>query len=518
MERVLGAEDAEDWVYRGEGAVNLVLAYSGYAPPFLGKVLRIQKASRSSVEHVDGPSMLTTHERLLWRDAKDPVSSPNREIAKQLYVEHVMGPLLGAKFIDAGEFLELVEKNVHYQRPAWRIDASKVNTLCDSMLNGEPCISVEIKPKCGFLPSSTFIPEANCIKCSATRFRMHQVLKLQRQEVSQISEYNPLDLFSGSMDRIQKAIKALFTTPQNNFWVFLNGSLIFGSLGGVSDGTSFVDQNSFEDAIKTLFHSEKGLRTTDFLKLVSEAMYKSKVLDRLLEVQKLDDYDIEGAIHAYYSIVSEPCVICKNLNEDTLSTRYDSLHSISLDGSLKIVRDYLIAATAKDCSLMINFRAREEGKEESACSNIHLDSTNQSFEYKVYFVNLDTKPLEKMVHYYKLDQSIVNFYSQKTILSVDLLCSKCRKKVMKLMATIEGINSIVLDPSKSTVTVIGEADPLKIIKKARKFRKSAEIVSIGPPKEEKKDEKDIIPSLPRMCQKCDVWYVVREDFSYCNIL
>ncbi|KAL9358029.1 hypothetical protein Peur_051282 [Populus x canadensis] len=66
---------------------------------------------------------------------------------------------------------------------------------------------------------------------------------------------------------------------------------------------------------------------------------------------------------------------------------------------------------------------------------------------------------------------------------------------MKLIATIEGITSIVLDPSKNTVTVIGEADPVKIICKVRKFRKSASIMSVGPPKEEKKDM--VIPCTPK---------------------
>lgn len=96
---------------------------------------------------------------------------------------------------------------------------------------------------------------------------------------------------------------------------------------------------------------------------------------------------------------------------------------------------------------------------------------------------------------------------------------------MKLISTIEGINSIVLDPSKNTVTVIGEADPVKIIKQARKFRSNAQIMSIGPPREEKKDEKkddkkDALVSLPRTCQKCEVWYVVSDDyyFPHCNIL
>ncbi|KAF8024299.1 hypothetical protein BT93_F1478 [Corymbia citriodora subsp. variegata] len=93
---------------------------------------------------------------------------------------------------------------------------------------------------------------------------------------------------------------------------------------------------------------------------------------------------------------------------------------------------------------------------------------------------------------------------------------------MKLVATIEGITSIVLDPSKNTVTVIGEADPAKIIKKVRKFRKSARFVSIGPPKEDKKDEKKdvVIPQTPKTCQRCDVLFVVPEHgfYNYCPIL
>ncbi|XAR64140.1 hypothetical protein NMG60_11024371 [Bertholletia excelsa] len=99
--------------------------------------------------------------------------------------------------------------------------------------------------------------------------------------------------------------------------------------------------------------------------------------------------------------------------------------------------------------------------------------------------------------------------SKKTVVSVDLLCSKCRLKVMKLVSTIEGINSIVLDPSKSTVTVV-----------VRKFRRSAQIMSLGPPKDDKKDDKkDAIPSLPRTCQKCDVWYVIDHDaYNFCHIL
>lgn len=79
---------------------------------------------------------------------------------------------------------------------------------------------------------------------------------------------------------------------------------------------------------------------------------------------------------------------------------------------MKIVRNYLIAATAKDLSMMISFRPREDGSVESPYSMVSLESTNQSFDYKAYFIDLDLKPLERMEYYYKLDQQIVGCYVQ----------------------------------------------------------------------------------------------------------
>lgn len=113
-------------------------------------------------------------------------------------------------------------------------------------------------------------------------------------------------------------------------------------------------------------------------------------------------------------------------------------------------------------------------------------------------------------------------------MSVELKCCKCQQKVMQLVSAVEGITSIVLDPPKNTVTVIGQADPVKIINKVRKFSRTAEIMSIGPAKEEKKDEKKevkkecvALPTMPftRTCERCDVWYLVHQDtFGHCSIL
>ncbi|KAH7658785.1 Copper chaperone domain-containing protein [Dioscorea alata] len=109
----------------------------------------------------------------------------------------------------------------------------------------------------------------------------------------------------------------------------------------------------------------------------------------------------------------------------------------------------------------------------------------------------------------------------KTVVAVDMLCAKCKKKVLKLIARIEGINSVTLDSSKGLVTVVGDADPTCIIRNIRKFRKSAMFVTIGPFKEEKKEEKkdekkDKVDNIPRTCQKCDTWFIIREDDYFYN--
>ncbi|XP_061350834.1 inositol-pentakisphosphate 2-kinase-like [Gastrolobium bilobum] len=448
MEVILREKNAAEWVYRGEGAANLVLAYTGSSPAFIGKVMRIRKAPTNDAVSVRSPSALTAHERLLWKDVDELVSSSDHEIAGQLFVCHVMKPLLGSKYVDPGmlvlvsrEFLESVQKDVICQRPPWRVDTAQVDTHCDSVLlmsdhslfthgnlGSSPCISVEIKPKCGFLPLSRFISKETAIKRRITRFEMHQALKLHQGEISLLSEYNPLDLFSGSKERIHKAIKDLFTTPQNNFRVFMNGSLIFGGLGGGAEDTNFCIAKAFEDELKSVIQADDGLCTENLLTLVAEALQKSGVLDRLLDVQKLDNDDIEGVIHAYYDITCQQCMVCRELSEEEVK-RYTSLHSASFDESLRIVKDYLIAATAKDCSLIICFRPRKEGDSGSVCNNVYLESTEQTFDYKVYFIDLDLKHLSKMEEYYELDKKIVSCYREM------IKMNQGRNKVANLQAS-----------------------------------------------------------------------------------
>ncbi|XP_030974686.1 heavy metal-associated isoprenylated plant protein 43-like [Quercus lobata] len=79
---------------------------------------------------------------------------------------------------------------------------------------------------------------------------------------------------------------------------------------------------------------------------------------------------------------------------------------------------------------------------------------------------------------------------QRTVLKVDIACQKCKKKLLKAVSSLQGVDKVEVDEGKGTLTVTGSADPYEIIVRARKTGKFAQVVSIGPPPAPpKKDEK-----------------------------
>ncbi|CAM8956985.1 unnamed protein product [Rhodiola kirilowii] len=52
---------------------------------------------------------------------------------------------------------------------------------------------------------------------------------------------------------------------------------------------------------------------------------------------------------------------------------------------------------------------------------------------------------------------------QKTVLKVDISCDKCKKKILKAITGLQGVDKIEIDEAKGTITVTGNADPYEII-------------------------------------------------------
>ncbi|WCJ24976.1 Heavy metal transport/detoxification superfamily protein [Euphorbia peplus] len=94
---------------------------------------------------------------------------------------------------------------------------------------------------------------------------------------------------------------------------------------------------------------------------------------------------------------------------------------------------------------------------------------------------------------------------QRTVLKVDISCQKCKKKILKAVSTLEGVDKIEVDEAKGTLTVTGNVDPYKVIIRTRKAGKhnNAEVISIGPPPPPPKPPQDQAQKKPEDNKKAD---------------
>jgi inositol-pentakisphosphate 2-kinase len=148
------------------------------------------------------------------------------------------------------DFLELVEKNVLSSHPAWRGNASSIDNTVDATL---------------LIPDHSLLWNSCNTILSLLLFDIRLIPNtfLHTFQISKTSEYNPLDLFSESKERIRTAIKSFFSTPQNNFRIFVNGSLAFGGMGGGADSVHPADTDKCIEYLSKV----SGLELPDFTKL-----------------------------------------------------------------------------------------------------------------------------------------------------------------------------------------------------------------------------------------------------------
>jgi Inositol-pentakisphosphate 2-kinase len=170
-------------------------------------------------------------------------------------------------------------------------------------------VCVELKPKAGYLSWSPLILPRHRAKFSKSRFSLLQILHQEglvekgwakTSEGIRKSEYEPLDLFSGDVDRMAKALKHLMVTPQNNFRIWYNdrsmthiGNFNAASINFPSEDVAGVDDSAFCD-------SQVVALVTG---LLLPTLKRASLMAKLLALQKLDILDADGA-----TLVSERLV------------------------------------------------------------------------------------------------------------------------------------------------------------------------------------------------------------------
>ncbi|GAA5862881.1 hypothetical protein JCM3774_006673 [Rhodotorula dairenensis] len=287
-----------EWRYTAEGGANLVLSYAGHAEPALvGQALRLRKRKRRP-------------------DAAQPI--PDRVEAR--FGESVVHPLLGQDLCLHAriahlttKWLESVARMLHQQgaRPAEReledeIDpTAQSGVLVEDLIAGQGVLSIEIKPKWGFLPSPTHLSPATApLKSTYCRTCLHRAYKQRGKEPAAVDcergGYCPLDLYSRDQARMAHALRQLWTAwnssagEANNLRFFLNGQLVKpgqpetrmfeATLAACSTTSSQEDDNDDHTTPR------KG-----FVSTLLPILLSSSVLPRLSALQAaLDPLDIEG--------------------------------------------------------------------------------------------------------------------------------------------------------------------------------------------------------------------------------
>ncbi|KAM9324114.1 inositol-pentakisphosphate 2-kinase [Gastrophryne carolinensis] len=464
--------DENEWTYHGEGNKSLVVAHSQSCV-----VLRFLKFL---------PNRNLTAE----------------EVCQHLhnildFGKHVMKQFLGENYVHQGDVVKLpldvlqrLCMKVQSERPESRcekeIDVSGYAMCLPNLtrlqtfpfIEHRPIFCIEIKPKCGYIPSSALITKE--IKKKVCRFCMHQHLKVSKGKWKRISKYCPLDLFSGNQERMHFALMSLLQDPQNNIKIFKNGNLIYGSR---DDQEDLSDLNELAHHLKQFFFPPNGLdgpacktnvlkelirvlRTTllssspdpgragkirtfpvsqgrsyceasrfyeDFHrngqhKAETTGLPKGCILYKTLQAQMLDMLDIEG-LYPLYKRVEKYLEECPEERSTLLldgpydETFFEKLKDLSLedDGSIEYavtkIQQYRVAMTAKDCSIMIALSPTTP--EECFDTRPMIKASWSNFIYSVSIVDLDLKPYENIPHQYSRDHKIVSHYLRRSIQSRD---------------------------------------------------------------------------------------------------
>lgn len=389
------------WRYQGEGNANVVLSV-----PADGTVVRVMKEGEGGGAETTAAETLSL--RLRFCDA-----------VRRTFFDgggcHVDVPV--PMRVSAEELRE-IDRVIRPHRPPGRRHkglglAGCLVAVCPDYtvlpptdVPGVWC--VEIKPKQGWVHEDDVAVGGVRTKCP---FCAHQYLKLCRGDVQRPSGYCPLDMFSGRRERVRQAVRALLRDPQNNLKMFLDGDplaatddgfgaaageargsirrfcalvagALLGDFEGYTDGRDGSEDDSEEEEEEEHHSAASGAvppASCDYAGAVP--MPRHCVLHEILTMQQMQTSGFAAVCFEYDGRHPRDPQFG---HVDRLRLNDDAAAWTSVDG-------YLVAATARDCSVYVTFRGRP---------------SSSSTAVRVKVSDLDPKPLSTVDKHRNRDANV----------------------------------------------------------------------------------------------------------------
>ena len=393
-----------DWIYFAEGGKHVIFRHRDVETANTSSkcnasidhfVLRIRKSDLAAAAVHHHPDSLRVYHYYKLAEIKGSTSSTERfdrlilEPSLGIYLDVHRTLVLPASFC-AHLYQATISTNVipSSRLPSWttesQCDVTNVDQINATLLRNHTrlklhklspiscktirsiTMSVEIKPKGGYLATSPLVLPAHRCKFSHSRYYLQQQLMergfvrkgwhrneesdtASNQQVFTRSSYSPLDLFSGNFAKMSGALKELSKSMQNNFRVWCDGDQIFGEYETLAQtkyqellirvlGTKDHNPNITADAKSTLLDL--------IVSVVATVLDRETLLEGLLSLQLLDAIDGDGAVLVYRRLVSlcggSQSEVEKALEQHYLLRDESFLSTTSLDGNS--TRDILVSS------------------------------------------------------------------------------------------------------------------------------------------------------------------------------
>ncbi|KAH7715649.1 Protein Y17G7B.13 [Aphelenchoides avenae] len=275
-------------------------------------------------------------------------------------------------------------------------DATRIPKRIPAMYG--PTITVEIKPKQGFSQTHPGVDVPFCNNC------ILQIEKWKSAAFEHMYDFCPLELYSGDRDRMASAIDSLIRDPHRNLRIFVDGNV-------VHDDESTLPREELEQVMFPGTQADTNTLTSALCCVLAgvdddlrEPFYLAddSVLAMLLKAQKLDTIGMVKA-HEYYQ--SLPGNVQRQLKNKS-NLLHGNMSFLEKSDNRSLLERYLLAATFKDCSLMVSVRLVEQGVGDnnmlSGQQVVRVRGRDASspplcFAYSVRIVDLDPKTSKNLL-------------------------------------------------------------------------------------------------------------------------